>query len=62
MWQNPILSLLTWRIAPQRVLMPLLRFRKQEVLLLKDLLEAGRYRAVIDRRYRLGFLRWGDRS
>lgn len=53
MWQNPILSLLTWRIAPKRVLMPLPRYRKREVLLLKELLEAGRYRAVIDRRYRL---------
>ena len=53
MWQNPILSLLTWRIAPKRVLMPLPRYRKQEVLLLKELLEAGHYRAVIDRRYRL---------
>ena len=53
MWQNPILSLLTWRIAPKRVLMPLPRYRKQEVLLLKELLEAGQYRAVIDRRYPL---------
>ena len=53
MWQNPILSLLTWRIAPKRVLMPLPRYRKQEVLLLKELLEAGHYRAVIDRRYPL---------
>lgn len=53
LWQNPILSLLTWRIAPKRVLMPLPRYRKQEVLFLKQLLEAGRYRAVIDRRYPL---------
>jgi Zinc-binding dehydrogenase len=47
------LSLLTWRLAPKRVVMPLPRYRKQEVLLLKELLEAGQYRAVIDRRYRL---------
>jgi NADPH:quinone reductase-like Zn-dependent oxidoreductase len=53
MWQNPILTLLSWRIAPKRVLMPLPRYRKQEVLLLKELLEAGRFRAVIDRRYPL---------
>lgn len=53
MWQNPILSLLTWRIAPKRVLMPLPRYRQQEVLLLKELLEGGQYRAVIDRRYPL---------
>jgi NADPH:quinone reductase-like Zn-dependent oxidoreductase len=53
LWQNPILTPLTWRIAPKRVLMPLPRYRKQEVLLLKELLEAGRFRAVIDRRYPL---------
>jgi NADPH:quinone reductase-like Zn-dependent oxidoreductase len=53
LWQNPILSLLTWRIAPKRVLMPIPRYRKQEVLILKELLEAGQYRAVIDRRFRL---------
>jgi NADPH:quinone reductase-like Zn-dependent oxidoreductase len=53
MWQNPILSLLTWRFTPKRVLMPLPRYRKQEVLLLKELLEQGQYRAVIDGRYPL---------
>ena len=41
MWQNPVLSLFTWRFAPKRVLMPVPRYRKQEVLLLKELLEAG---------------------
>jgi len=53
MWQNPILSLLTWRIAPKRGLMPLPRYRKQELLFLKELLQARQYRAVIDRRYPL---------
>jgi NADPH:quinone reductase-like Zn-dependent oxidoreductase len=53
LWQNPLLSLLTWRLAPKRVLMPLPRYRKQEVRFAKELLEAGRYRAVIERRYPL---------
>ena len=50
---EPIAELLTWRLAPKRVMMPLPRYRKQEVLYAKELLEAGRYRAVIDRRYAL---------
>jgi NADPH:quinone reductase-like Zn-dependent oxidoreductase len=33
--------------------MPLPRYRKQEVRFAKELLEAGRYRAVIERRYPL---------
>jgi NADPH:quinone reductase-like Zn-dependent oxidoreductase len=53
LWQNPLLSLLTWRLAPKRVLMPLPRYRKREVRFVRELLEAGSYRAVIDRRYPL---------
>ncbi len=34
-------------------MLPIPRYRKQEVLLLKELLEDGRYRAVIDRSYPL---------
>jgi NADPH:quinone reductase-like Zn-dependent oxidoreductase len=53
LWQNPLLSLFTWRLAPKRVMMPLPRYRKQEVRFVKELLEGGSYRAVIDRRYPL---------
>jgi NADPH:quinone reductase-like Zn-dependent oxidoreductase len=35
------------------VMMPLPRYRKQEVRFVKELLEGGSYRAVIDRRYPL---------
>jgi NADPH:quinone reductase-like Zn-dependent oxidoreductase len=53
LWQNPLLSLFTWRLAPKRVMMPLPRYRKQEVRFVKELLQGGSYRAVIDRRYPL---------
>jgi NADPH:quinone reductase-like Zn-dependent oxidoreductase len=34
-------------------LFPIPRYRKQDVLFIKELIEAGKYRAVIDRRYPL---------
>lgn len=51
--QNPFLALWTSWIGDQRVVFPIPRYTKKDVLFLKGLLEAGRYRAVIDRRYPL---------
>jgi NADPH:quinone reductase-like Zn-dependent oxidoreductase len=51
--QNLFLILLTWRIGSRRVLLPIPRYTKQNVLLMRELLEARRYRAVIDRRFPL---------
>jgi NADPH:quinone reductase-like Zn-dependent oxidoreductase len=51
--QNPFLALATWKFAPKRVLMPLPRYKKEQVVRLKALIEAGRYRAVVDRTYPL---------
>ncbi|MEX2458166.1 MAG: NAD(P)-dependent alcohol dehydrogenase [Actinomycetota bacterium] len=51
--QNPFLALWTWRIGDKRVLFPIPRYTKQEVEFAKELVEAGKYRAVIDRRYPL---------
>ena len=51
--QNPLLAVWTSKIGSKKVQFPVPRYTKQDVLLLKDLIEAGNYRAVIDRRYPL---------
>ncbi len=51
--QNPFLALWTARIGDKKVLFPIPRYRKKDVVFLQDLVEAGKYRAVIDRRYRM---------
>jgi NADPH:quinone reductase-like Zn-dependent oxidoreductase len=53
MWHVPILALLTRRIGDKKVTLGIAKYTKQDILFLKELIEAGRYRAVIDRRYPL---------
>jgi NADPH:quinone reductase-like Zn-dependent oxidoreductase len=53
MWHAPLLALLTRWIGNKKVTMGITRHTKKDVLLLKELIEAGKYRAVIDRRYPL---------
>jgi NADPH:quinone reductase-like Zn-dependent oxidoreductase len=53
LWHVPLLALLTRRIGDKRVTLPLPKYTKQDVVFLKELIEAGDYRAVVDRRYPL---------
>ena len=53
MYHTPIFALLTKWIGDKRAKIGIGRYRKEDVLLLKELIEAGRYRAVIDRTYPL---------
>ena len=53
MWHAPLLVLLTKWIGSKKVKLGVTKYSKQDVLFLKKLIEAGQYRAVIDRRYSL---------
>jgi NADPH:quinone reductase-like Zn-dependent oxidoreductase len=51
---NLVWAAWTWKLGDSRVVLDLPpRYRKEDLLLLRDLLEAGKYRPVIDRRYPL---------
>jgi NADPH:quinone reductase-like Zn-dependent oxidoreductase len=53
LWQNPLLILLTRWVGSRRVLLPVPAYTKARVLAVRELMETGRYRAVIDRCYPL---------
>jgi NADPH:quinone reductase-like Zn-dependent oxidoreductase len=53
MWHAPVLALLTRWIGDKRVTIPIPNYTKDNVVYVKELIEAGKYRPVIDRRYPL---------
>jgi NADPH:quinone reductase-like Zn-dependent oxidoreductase len=53
MWHVPALALLTRWVGDKRATLGIARYRKEDVVFLKALIEAGEYRAVIDRTYPL---------
>jgi NADPH:quinone reductase-like Zn-dependent oxidoreductase len=53
MWHVPLLALLTRWIGSRKVAIGVTRYSKEDVVLLKRLIEAGEYRAVVDRTYSL---------
>jgi len=53
MWHVPPLALLSRWIGDKKVTLPIPKYTKENVVFIKELIEAGEYRAVIDRRYPL---------
>ena len=53
MWHVPPLALATRWIGDKRVRLPIPKYTKEDVLLVKRLVEEGRYRPVVDRTYAL---------
>jgi NADPH:quinone reductase-like Zn-dependent oxidoreductase len=53
MWHVPPLALATRWIGDKKVTLPIPQYTKENVKVIKELIEAGAYRAVIDRRYAL---------
>lgn len=53
LWQNPIFALLNVKIDSKKIMFPIPKENKENVLFFKGIIEAGKYKAVIDRRYPL---------
>jgi len=56
-WQNPLLALTTPLLRQKRVLFPIPKDTREDVLFLKGLVETGEFRPLIDRSYPLEQIR-----
>jgi len=53
LYHVPLLALLTWLAGGRRAALGVNRYRQEDLLLVKELVQAGQYRPVIDRTYAL---------
>ncbi|MFS6709243.1 zinc-binding dehydrogenase, partial [Staphylococcus aureus] len=53
LWQNIFLALLTPVLGGKKVMFPIPKDSKIDVVFFRELIEAGNYKAVVDRTYRL---------
>ena len=53
MYHVPLVALITRFVGSRRAKLGIGRYRKEDLLLVKDLVDAGKYRPVVDRRYAL---------
>jgi NADPH:quinone reductase-like Zn-dependent oxidoreductase len=53
MYHIPLLALVTRLVGSRRATLGIGRYRKEDLLLVKELVETGKYRPVIDRSYAL---------
>ncbi len=51
LWQNPFLALWTSRFGSKKVILPIPKNSKQDLVFLKGLVEKGKFKPLIDRRY-----------
>ncbi len=53
LWQNPVLALSTSIFGDRKVIFPIPKDSKENIIFFKELIEAGKFRPVIDRCYPL---------
>jgi NADPH:quinone reductase-like Zn-dependent oxidoreductase len=53
MYQVPLLALITRLVGSRRAILGIGRYRKEDLVFIKELVDTGKYRPVIDRRYAL---------
>ena len=51
--RNALWALRTWKLGDKKATLGVVKYRKEDVVFLKKLIEGGKYRAVIDRCYPL---------